>query len=45
MATHLELAKDSFGSELSLEHLDRALDTAVADDDFQRLTLNGFAGH
>jgi hypothetical protein len=45
MAPHLELAKHAFGRELPLEHFDGSLDSAVADDNLEGLTLNGFAGH
>jgi hypothetical protein len=44
VAPSLELTEDAFRGHLALEMLDRALDAFVADDDLERLTLNGFAG-
>src|ERR1700722_14335114 len=45
VTAHLELTKHSLGGKLALEHLDGALDPAVADDDLERLALNGIARH
>src|SRR5690349_13093898 len=44
MTPSLELTEDALRGHLALEVLDRALDAFVADDDLERLTLNGFAG-
>ena len=44
MPAALELAQDAFTRHLALEMLDGTLDTLVADLDFERFALNGFAG-
>ena len=44
MTAPLELPQDAFRGHLALEVLDGPLDAFVADDDFEGLTLDGFAG-
>lgn len=44
MPPALELAEDAFRSHFALEVLDRPFDAFVTDDDFEGLTLDGFAG-
>jgi hypothetical protein len=41
VATALELAKDALGGHLPLEMLDGALNALLADDDLDRLALDG----
>src|SRR5438046_2315393 len=45
VAAHLQLTEDAFRGELPLEHLDRTLDPAVADDHLEGLALNRFTRH